>query len=255
MGSRGGSSRIRAGRSCARRWPHLVKGRTLAMEISPDDAEPYLDRVPYGVAELLRRLGATIVPSRALVSRFAAAEILAQVARDELGRAVREGESGLACSISGRDGVGPPSSPTRHGWASPVRGRRSESSKSGTSCAARVTRRSGPSSRLRPPGGRVLGGAGSLSRRQVRGAERGEHVLGRRWSFAFRRRGKLSPAFRTNDEGPRDKDVSGACAVAHQDAALPLGGYPPRFRFIGQLARFQRVTIGAANRCRAVTLA
>jgi Xaa-Pro dipeptidase len=86
----------------------IVKGRTLAMEISPDDAVPYLDRVPFGVVELLRRLGATIVPSGALVSRFAAAwspeemadhrtaaEILAAVARAELGRAVREGESGL----------------------------------------------------------------------------------------------------------------------------------------------------------------
>nr|MBA3555728.1 M24 family metallopeptidase [Gemmatimonadales bacterium] len=86
----------------------LVKGRTLAMEISPEDAVPYLDRIPYGVVELLRRLGATIVPSGPLVSRFAArwsaretedhraaAEILAQVAQDQLARAVREAESGL----------------------------------------------------------------------------------------------------------------------------------------------------------------
>jgi Xaa-Pro dipeptidase len=86
----------------------LVRGRTLAMEISHDDAVPYLDRVPFGVVELLRRLGATIVPSAALVSRFAAgwsagemadhraaAEILARVARDELARAVREADSGL----------------------------------------------------------------------------------------------------------------------------------------------------------------
>jgi Xaa-Pro dipeptidase len=35
----------------------LVSGRRLAMEISPEDAVPYLDRVPYGVIELLRRLG------------------------------------------------------------------------------------------------------------------------------------------------------------------------------------------------------
>ncbi len=74
----------------------LVAGRTLAMEISPEDAVPYLDRVPYGVVELLRRLGAKVVPSGALVSRFAAqwspaeakdhreaAEILATVARDD----------------------------------------------------------------------------------------------------------------------------------------------------------------------------
>ena len=50
----------------------LVAGRRLAMEISPEDAVPYLDRVPYGVVELLRRLGATVVPSGSLVSRFAA---------------------------------------------------------------------------------------------------------------------------------------------------------------------------------------
>ncbi|HWN19220.1 MAG TPA: M24 family metallopeptidase [Gemmatimonadales bacterium] len=81
----------------------LVAGRTLAMEISPDDAVPYLDRVPYGVVELLRRLGATVVPSGALVSRFAArwspseaedhraaAEILASVARETLSAVVHE---------------------------------------------------------------------------------------------------------------------------------------------------------------------
>ena len=79
----------------------LVAGRTLAMEISPEDAVPYLDRVPYGVVELLRRLGATVVPSGALVSRFAArwssqeaddhraaAEVLASVARDTLAKVV-----------------------------------------------------------------------------------------------------------------------------------------------------------------------
>ena len=86
----------------------LVAGRRLAMEISPEDAVPYLDRVPYGVIELLRRLGATIVPSGSLVSRFAArwsadeaddhraaAEILASVAREILPQAAREAGSGL----------------------------------------------------------------------------------------------------------------------------------------------------------------
>ena len=34
----------------------LVRGRKVAMEISPDDAVPYLDKVPYGVVELVRRL-------------------------------------------------------------------------------------------------------------------------------------------------------------------------------------------------------
>jgi Xaa-Pro dipeptidase len=86
----------------------LVSGRTLAMEISPEDAVPYLDRVPYGVVELLRRLGANVVPSGPLVSRFAArwssseaadhrqaAEILAAVARETLTWAVQQPGSGL----------------------------------------------------------------------------------------------------------------------------------------------------------------
>ncbi len=98
------------------RWEELhaalasvVAGKRLAMEISPEDAVPYLDRVPYGVVELLRRLGATIVPSGPLVSRFAAgwsaaetedhrfaAEILAEVAQAALARAVGEGDTGLS---------------------------------------------------------------------------------------------------------------------------------------------------------------
>ena len=97
------------------RWQELhsalssvVAGKRLAMEVSPDDAVPYLDRVPYGVVGLLTRLGATIVPSGPLVSRFAAgwtaaeaadhrfaAEVLAEVAQAELARAVGEGGGGL----------------------------------------------------------------------------------------------------------------------------------------------------------------
>jgi Xaa-Pro aminopeptidase len=86
----------------------LVAGRTLAMEISPEDAVPYLDRVPYGVIELLLRLGAKVVPSGGLVSRFAArwtpaeaedhrlaAEILAAVARETLAWAVQQPNTGL----------------------------------------------------------------------------------------------------------------------------------------------------------------
>jgi Xaa-Pro dipeptidase len=94
----------------------LVSGRTLAMEISPEDAVPYLDRVPHGVVELLRRLGATLVPSGSLVSRFAArwssaeradhraaAEILAAVARETLGQAVSEPKTGLSeCALRTR---------------------------------------------------------------------------------------------------------------------------------------------------------
>jgi Xaa-Pro aminopeptidase len=75
----------------------LVRGRTIAMEISSEDAVPYLDRVPSGVVELLRALGATVVSSAPLVSRFAArwspaelaghrraAEALARIAQETL---------------------------------------------------------------------------------------------------------------------------------------------------------------------------
>src|SRR5690606_8634000 len=86
----------------------LVAGKTLAMEISPNDAVPYLDRIPHGVVELLTSLGARIVPSGPLVTTFAArwsdselaghlraAEALADIARTELGHAVREAGTGL----------------------------------------------------------------------------------------------------------------------------------------------------------------
>jgi len=75
----------------------LVAGKRLAMEISPADAVPYLDRVPHGVVQLLESFGATIVPSAPLVTRFAArwtaadldghrraARALAEIAADAL---------------------------------------------------------------------------------------------------------------------------------------------------------------------------
>jgi Xaa-Pro aminopeptidase len=58
----------------------LVAGKTLAMEVSPADAVPYLDRVPYGVVELLQSLGARIVSSGRLVTRFAARWSAAELA-------------------------------------------------------------------------------------------------------------------------------------------------------------------------------
>src|SRR3954467_4484587 len=48
----------------------LVNGKRVAMEYSPGDAVPYLDRVPAGVIEMVRNAGATIVSSAELVSRF-----------------------------------------------------------------------------------------------------------------------------------------------------------------------------------------
>ena len=81
----------------------LVQGKTVALEVSPEDAVPYLDRVPHGVVELLESLGARIVSSAPLVTLFAArwsatelaghrraAEAIAAVARESLGWAGAE---------------------------------------------------------------------------------------------------------------------------------------------------------------------
>jgi len=94
----------------------LVQGYRLAMEISPEDAVPYLDRVPLGVVELVRRLGGSITGSAALVTRFAsawnaaeleghvaAAESLAGIATETLRWAVTQGGNGLTESqLQGR---------------------------------------------------------------------------------------------------------------------------------------------------------
>jgi Xaa-Pro aminopeptidase len=48
----------------------LVAGKRVAMEYSPGDAVPYLDRVPAGVLEMVRAAGADVVTSADLVSAF-----------------------------------------------------------------------------------------------------------------------------------------------------------------------------------------
>jgi Xaa-Pro dipeptidase len=75
----------------------LVKGKRIAVDYSPNGAIPYLDGVPAGVMELLRGLGATLVPSVDLVTSFCsvwtpddlashrrAAEIIAGIAREAI---------------------------------------------------------------------------------------------------------------------------------------------------------------------------
>jgi Xaa-Pro aminopeptidase len=85
----------------------LVAGRTVAMEYSPEDAVPYVDRIPAGVIEMVRAAGATVVTSGNLVSQFfaawtaddvrthlATAEALASIADEvltECGRRARAG--------------------------------------------------------------------------------------------------------------------------------------------------------------------
>ncbi len=78
----------------------LVGGKTVAMEYSPGDAVPYLDRIPAGVLEMVRAAGATVVSSADLVTRFyavwspenlasheRAATIVAKIARKAMARA------------------------------------------------------------------------------------------------------------------------------------------------------------------------
>lgn len=58
-----------------------VRGRRVAMEYSPGDAVPYLDRVPGGVLEMVREAGASaLVSSAPLVTRFYAAWSAPQLA-------------------------------------------------------------------------------------------------------------------------------------------------------------------------------
>jgi Xaa-Pro aminopeptidase len=85
----------------------LVAGKRVAMEYSPGDAVPYLDRVPAGVLELVRAAGAEVVSSADLVTRFyavwsapqlaaheRAAETIAGIARSALARAGAEASAG-----------------------------------------------------------------------------------------------------------------------------------------------------------------
>lgn len=85
----------------------VVGGRTAAMEISAGDAVPYLDRIPWGVIDLLQTLGVKVVPSAQLVTQFAstwsaeetaehlvAAELLRTIALAALAKAVHLGGTG-----------------------------------------------------------------------------------------------------------------------------------------------------------------
>lgn len=97
----------------------LVAGKTLAMEVSPNDAVPYLDRVPHGVIQLIEGFGARVISSGTLITRFAArwspselaghrraAEAIAQIAVEalrwaggELGRGAEVRETGVQARV------------------------------------------------------------------------------------------------------------------------------------------------------------
>jgi len=83
-----------------------VAGKRVAMEYSAGDAVPYLDRVPAGVIEMVRAMGATVTSSGELVSRFyaiwnadniatheRAAEQIAKIAQDAFRRAGQAAKS------------------------------------------------------------------------------------------------------------------------------------------------------------------
>ena len=85
----------------------LVGGKRVAMEYSPGDAVPYLDRVPAGVLEMVRAAGANVVSSSELVTQFYAtwtsdelethrrtAETVAEIARQALKHAGAEARAG-----------------------------------------------------------------------------------------------------------------------------------------------------------------
>ena len=85
----------------------LVKGKRVAMEYSPGDAVPYLDRIPAGVLEMVRAAGAEVVGSGELVSRTyaawsdaqlashkRAAEQVARVAKEAMTRAGQQAAKG-----------------------------------------------------------------------------------------------------------------------------------------------------------------
>ena len=87
----------------------LVGGKRVAMEYSPGDAVPYLDRVPAGVLEMVRAAGADVVSSGELVTRFyaswgsehlashqRAAEGSAAIAREAMTHAAAAARSGTA---------------------------------------------------------------------------------------------------------------------------------------------------------------
>ena len=94
-------------RSLEEHLGRLVNGKRVAMEYSPGDAVPYLDRVPAGVLEMVRAAGATVVSSGELVTRFyaawssehleshkRAADAIARIARDAITVAGKRAKGG-----------------------------------------------------------------------------------------------------------------------------------------------------------------
>lgn len=96
----------------------LVKGKKVAMEYSPGDAVPYLDRIPAGVLEMVRVAGATVVSSADLVSSFYAVWSDEQRASHErAARAVSTiGQEAIRLAGSRADSASPLTEYALQGW-------------------------------------------------------------------------------------------------------------------------------------------
>ena len=104
----------------------LVRGRPrLAMEISPGSSIPYLDRVPAGMAELLRSLGVDAVSSGDLVSMFHSRWSAEQLERHRGTAAVVEAVAMEACRRAA-DGVRRGQPETEGALSAWIRGRLGE---------------------------------------------------------------------------------------------------------------------------------
>jgi Xaa-Pro aminopeptidase len=79
-----------------------VAKKRVAMEYSPGDAVPYLDRIPAGVIEMVRAAGADVVSSGELVSRFYAVWSAQDIASHERAAEEIAGIAREAMAFAGR---------------------------------------------------------------------------------------------------------------------------------------------------------
>lgn len=96
----------------------IVKGKRVAMEYSPGDAVPYVDRIPAGVIEMVRNAGATVESSANLISMFYAVWTDEQRASHErAARAVATiGREAIRLAGSRADGATPMTEFALHKW-------------------------------------------------------------------------------------------------------------------------------------------
>jgi len=81
----------------------VVRRQRVAMEYSPGDAVPYVDRVPAGVVELVRAAGADVVSSGDLITRFYAVWNESQVAAHRRAATVLAGIGPDALRLAGQE--------------------------------------------------------------------------------------------------------------------------------------------------------